>query len=127
MTCVRNPARAILGGMSRRLRKLVALFLCAWLFALGSGVSAAFGAEIQHGLQCVELADEAPAKGDAACGHGCAGHLSAHLAAIGAEAPAASTPGARATRHPHAGMPDIGESSSRLSRPPKDLLAVAHP
>ncbi|MBI2752921.1 MAG: hypothetical protein HYX46_05345 [Betaproteobacteria bacterium] len=53
--------------------------LAAWLLLLGSSGLAAYSAEIEHGLENVQLGDNIPPVGD---DHGCAGHLSAHLAAV---------------------------------------------
>lgn len=68
--------------MSRRLRKTVALALCAWLLLLAGGYAAAFSAGMQHDLESVQVGNDAPPKAHGASEHGCAGHLAAHLLAV---------------------------------------------
>lgn len=108
--------------MSRRLRKIVALWLSGWLFVLGSGFAAVSAEEIEHDLRCVQLADQGPGKGNAACGHGCAAHFSAHLAAIPAEALVRLSFAGNATRYPRADISDIGAPSFQFFPPPKVSL-----
>lgn len=119
---VKADARLYSTVMAQRLRRIVALFLCGWLFALGTGISAAVAGEIEHDLKCVGLANEGFGKGDAACGHGCAAHFSAHLAAIPAEASGGFSLGDDAALCPRADVPDIGAPSFRFSPPPKVSL-----
>lgn len=108
--------------MSLRLRKIVALLLCGWLFALGSGFPAVYAGEIEHDLKCGQLAEEGLGKGNAACGHGCAAHFSAHLAAIPAEALAKCSFAGNAARYPRADISDIGAPSFQSFPPPKVSL-----
>ena len=68
--------------MVRRLRKVVALALSAWLLVLGSGYAAASSGEAQHELEWVQAAAQPSGEGGAADLHGCAGHFSAHLLAL---------------------------------------------
>jgi hypothetical protein len=85
--------------VSARLRKLVALALSAWLLILGSGNAAAFSAEIEHAVEYVQLEGGNPSAED---GHGCAGHLSAHLLALseGCEAQLSETCNTPPVPHP---------------------------
>ena len=66
--------------MSVRLRKILALALVAWLLVLSNSYAVALGSETQHDLEWTQ-ADTPDTKHDA-CGHGCVGHLSAHIVAL---------------------------------------------
>lgn len=68
-------------AVSYRLRKIVALLLCAATVFAGFGFAGAVAAEMEHGFG-IEQTDPGPpgqAPEDRACSHGCAAHLGAHL------------------------------------------------
>lgn len=66
--------------MSVRFRKIVALALVAWLLVMGNGYASSLASETQHDLEWAH--SDVPGKASDACGHGCVGHLSAHILAI---------------------------------------------
>lgn len=106
--------------VSARLRKFVALALSAWLLVLGSGNAAAFSAEIEHAMEYVQLDGGTPPVDD---GHGCAGHLSAHLLAVsdGHEVPFSEA--RKSAPVPHPDLPGAYLLAEPFYSPPKLLLA----
>lgn len=92
--------------MSARLRKILALALVAWLLVLSNSYAVALGSETQHDLEWAQ--SDTPDQPHGTCGHGCVGHLSAHIVALGHSiqpcdgehrgAPLLSHPDARALR-----------------------------
>lgn len=107
--------------MSVRLRKLTALLLAAWLLFVGNGFGGAFASETQHDLEWAH--SDAPGKtAQDGCGHGCIGHLSAHILAIEQAAAVSSYggPGGSPVVHPDARAP---RWHSDPFSPPPDSLA----
>lgn len=105
--------------MSLRLRRIVALALVGWLLVLGNSYVSTFASETQHDLEWTQ--SDGPGMPHDACGHGCVGHLSAHILAIEQSVqPCCAEPrGTSLVSHPDARA--LRWHSEPLSPPPNSL------